>query len=96
MISKQDIYETCQKAVADAGLLNFAPLTDDQLRTSYATFATWRDCMDTHGYHVGPIVSEDAFVAAQGNILVIPGYSDALYGASRAALEQLDVDCPRP
>jgi hypothetical protein len=92
----QDIIDVCTSAVNAAGLTEFEPLTDDDLRARYALVLTWHDCIVGQGYDIGPAVSVEEFVAARGSLIWFPGFDAATYGIGAQAFETLDKACPQP
>jgi hypothetical protein len=93
--SVQDIVDECNGVLNSSGLNNFAPLTDQELRNRYQLEVAWHDCIVAQGYAIGPIVSEEQFVAAAGS-LQWWNDNNATYGIGTDAQEKLDEACPQP
>jgi hypothetical protein len=94
--SIQDIVDDCNGTLNSSGLNTFAPLTDEQLRARYQLEVAWHDCIISQGYAIGPIVSQEQYVAAAGQLILFPGYAQGVYGVGQEALDALDIACPQP
>lgn len=92
----QDIMDACADQVNSAGLDNFPPLSEEQLRERYPLLVDWHDCIVDLGYDIGPIVSLEEWLASSGQENPVPGYFDGTDRLSADESDVIEAACPQP
>ncbi len=92
----EDIMDACTDQVNGAGLDNFPPLSEEQLRERYPLLVEWHDCIVDLGYDIGPIVSLEEWLASSGQENPVPGYFDGTDRLSADESDAIEAACPQP